>query len=197
MIEYTRTHLVSSKEKTALLFSCTAIRSRTSRRCVDALFAMSPTSVPPSGGLDQRISILTIAVHDFERSRQFYNKVFGWVPIQTSEEEEKSIAFYQLKGFQLALYPLAKFREEHGGEVTAPRGFTAAYNVNSEGEVDALFGRFETSAFFMETGGKVLKLPTKVFWGGYSGYIAGPSGEQWEIAFNPFTKVNDDGTFGG
>jgi len=144
-----------------------------------------------SAPLDQRLSILTIAVNDLDESRRFYNDVFGWTPDEASEEEAANIAFYTLNGFVFALYPLAKFAEEHGAEVAPPSGFTLAYNLNSEAEVDAVFDRFRAHDV------QILKEPEKVFWGGYSGYIAGPSGEQWEIAFNPFTKVNEDGTFGG
>lgn len=143
-----------------------------------------------SSPLDQRLSILTIAVDDLEESRRFYNEAFGWTPDEASNEESANIAFYSMNGFKFALYPLAKFVEEHGAETTRPGGFTMAYNVNTEDEVDAVFARCA------EHDVTVLKSPEKVFWGGYSGYIAGPSGEQWEIAFNPFTSVNDDGTFG-
>ena len=31
-------------------------------------------------------------------------------------------------------------------------------------------------------------LAQKVFWGGYSGYIADPDGFLWEIAYNPFLQ---------
>ena len=144
-----------------------------------------------SAPLDQRLSIITIAVNDLDESRRFYNDVFGWTPDAASEEEAANIAFYTLNGFVFALYPLAKFAEEHGAEVAPPSGFTLAYNLNSEAEVDAVFDRFRAHDV------RILKEPEKVFWGGYSGYIAGPSGEQWEIAFNPFTKVNEDGMFGG
>lgn len=137
----------------------------------------------------QRLSIITIAVNDLDESRRFYNDVFGWIPDEASEEEAANIAFYSLNGFKFALYPLAKFAEEHDGETSGPSGFTLAYNVNTEAEVDDLFAHFASHDV------PVLKAPEKVFWGGYSGYIAGPSGEQWEIAFNPFTTVNDDGTF--
>lgn len=143
-----------------------------------------------SGPLDQRLSIITLAVHDLEESRAFYNNAFGWTPDETDAEEAANIAFYSMNGFKFALYPLASFAEEHGSEVAAPSGFTMAYNVNTEADVDALFARFA------EQGVSVLKAPEKVFWGGYSGYISGPSGEQWEIAYNPFTSVNADGTFG-
>ncbi len=143
-----------------------------------------------SAPLDQRISIFTIAVNDLDESRSFYNDAFGWTPDKADPDEAANIAFYSMNGFKFALFPLAKFAQEHGAEVTPPNGFTMAYNVNTEEEVDQLFARFA------EHGVTVLKAPEKVFWGGYSGYIAGPSGEQWEIAYNPFTMVNDDGTFG-
>ena len=32
---------------------------------------------------------------------------------------------------------------------------------------------------------KPVKLPQRVFWGGYSGYVADPDGHAWEIAWNP------------
>ena len=136
------------------------------------------------------MSIITIAVNDLDESRSFYNTAFGWTPDEADAEEAANIAFYSMNGFKFALYPLAKFAEEHGAEVTPPSGFTLAYNVNTEAEVDAAFARFAEHEV------TVLKVPEKVFWGGYSGYIAGPSGEQWEIAYNPFTTVNEDGTFG-
>jgi uncharacterized protein len=35
-------------------------------------------------------------------------------------------------------------------------------------------------------GVKIIKKPQKVFWGGYSSYIADPDDNLWEIAYNPF-----------
>ena len=34
----------------------------------------------------------------------------------------------------------------------------------------------------------IVKPPQKVFWGGYSGYIADLDGFLWEIAYNPFLE---------
>ena len=31
------------------------------------------------------------------------------------------------------------------------------------------------------------------FWGGYSGYFADPDGHLWEVAWNPFWKVDEEG----
>lgn len=60
--------------------------------------------------------------------------------------------------------------------------FTLAHNVGSEHEVDALFEQFA------KQGVEIVKQPQKVFWGGYSGYIADPDGFLWEIAYNPFLE---------
>ena len=37
----------------------------------------------------------------------------------------------------------------------------------------------------------IVKAPQKVFWGGYSGYVADPDHNYWEIAFNPFMPSDD------
>lgn len=137
--------------------------------------------------MEQRLSIITLAVADLPVSREFYRDVFGWTEIEPVGE---TIAFFQLPGLQFALYPASAMVDEHDGLVGAPQGFTLAYNLNSKAEVD------ETFAEVTERGATVLKAPEEVFWGGYSCYVAGPDGEQWEIAYNPFTAVNDDGTFG-
>ena len=42
-------------------------------------------------------------------------------------------------------------------------------------------------------GAKEFKKPEKVFWGGYSGYVADPDGNLIEIAYNPFFPFGADG----
>ena len=63
------------------------------------------------------------------------------------------------------------------------RGFSLAHNVRSEQEVDELVAQLEYK------GARVLKRPEKVFWGGYSSYIADPDDNLWEIAYNPFLPL--------
>lgn len=137
--------------------------------------------------VEQRVSIITLVVADLARSRAFYRDVFGWDEV---EPADSGIAFYQLPGFRLALYPSSAMADEHDAPVGEPSGFTLAHNVNSTDEVDRIH------AELVQRGATSLQPPTAVFWGGYSCYVAGPDGEQWEIAHNPFTAVNDDGTFG-
>nr|WP_266183882.1 VOC family protein [Dyella humicola] len=42
-------------------------------------------------------------------------------------------------------------------------------------------------------GATAIKSPQKVFWGGYSGYIADPDGHLWEFAFNPYFVFDEQG----
>jgi hypothetical protein len=62
-----------------------------------------------------------------------------------------------------------------------------AINVASAAEVDAALAKVA------EVGGRVVKQPQEVFWGGYSGYFADPEGNLWEVAHNPFWPLDDRG----
>ena len=58
----------------------------------------------------------------------------------------------------------------------------------SPAEFDDVFARA------LKGGAKLVKIPEKVFWGGYSGYYADPDGHVWEVAHNPFWELNPDGS---
>lgn len=135
--------------------------------------------------MEQRLTLITIGVKNLQRSKDFYQNVFGWQPTTMSTE---GIVFFQLKGIQLALFPQESLADDAG--VTADgkgfRGFSLAHNVSSEQEVDELVATLENR------GARVLKRPDKVFWGGYSGYIADPDDNLWEIAYNPFLPLQED-----
>ena len=62
------------------------------------------------------------------------------------------------------------------------KGFSISYNARSEKDVDDLIKGLR------DKGVKIVKEPQKVFWGGYSSYIADPDGNLWEIAYNPYLK---------
>ncbi len=40
----------------------------------------------------------------------------------------------------------------------------------------------------------MVKQPHRVFWGGYSGYVADPDGHLWELAHNPGFPLLADGS---
>lgn len=132
--------------------------------------------------MEQHINFITLGVADLDVSRRFYSEAFGWRETGGSNE---NIAFFQAGGALLfalfgkdALAEDAQVPSESSG---FPR-FTLAHNVGSEEDVDALFARLTAA------GAKAVKQPQKVFWGGYSGYIADPDGFLWEIAYNPFLQ---------
>jgi uncharacterized protein len=89
----------------------------------------------------------------------------------------------------LAMYP----REELAKDANVAdngqgfKGFSLAYNTRSREEVDAVLAEAEAA------GAQILKPAQDAFWGGYSGYFADPDGFAWEVAWNPFWEISEDG----
>jgi uncharacterized protein len=135
--------------------------------------------------LDPRISLITLGVEDVERATEFYERL-GWKRSSVSQGE---VTFIQLKGTVLALFSRAALAADAKVENT-PKGFsgvTLAHNVASETGVDAVY------KYAVACGATAVKLPEKVFWGGYSGYFADPDGHLWEVAYNPFFPQDASG----
>ena len=134
--------------------------------------------------LDPRISMITLGVEDVARATAFYGRL-GWKKSSGNE----AVTFIQLKGTILGLFSRAALAEDARVENT-PKGFsgiTLAHNVSSERGVDAVF------KFALSCGATEVKKPEKAHWGGYSGYFADPDGHLWEVAYNPFFKMNAEG----
>jgi hypothetical protein len=128
--------------------------------------------------MEARISIVTLGVGDLPRAIAFYRDGLGLPMIN----DGAGIAFFQLEGVRLALYPRAALAEDATVEDAGPAAFsgiTLAHNLGSKGEVDALL------AHAASVGGRIVKPAQDVFWGGYSGYFADPDGHLWEVAWNP------------
>jgi catechol 2,3-dioxygenase-like lactoylglutathione lyase family enzyme len=127
--------------------------------------------------MDPRISIVTLGVRDLEIATAFYRDGLG-LP---ERESDGNIAFFEMPGTWLALYP----REALAEDATVPAegsgfaGFTLAHNVGSREEVEAVIDEAESA------GAEVIKPAGETFWGGYSGYVSDPDGFLWEVAWNP------------
>ena len=138
--------------------------------------------------MEQRISMISMGVNDLQVTKGFYNAL-GWQVANEGQGEE--IVAYNLPGIVLALYPWDKLAED--ATVTPERSgyssMTIAYNVKNEAEVDAMLTAAQSA------GGKIVKPAEKVFWGGYSGYFADPDDHLWEVAYNPFSPLGDNGEF--
>lgn len=124
------------------------------------------------------ITIITLGVADLQRAIDFYQNGLG-LP---RTDESKSIAFFEMTGIILALYPRDKLAKDItiSPEGTGFQGFTLAHNVASAEEVDL------TLAEAVAAGAELVKTGQDAFWGGYSGYFKDPDGFYWEVAYNPF-----------
>lgn len=89
----------------------------------------------------------------------------------------------------LSLYPREKLAEDAQVSATGSgfKAFTLAYNTRSQEEVDTLVAELTGK------GAKLVKAAEHVFWGGYSAYIADVDDNLWEIAYNPFLRLDEAG----
>lgn len=133
-----------------------------------------------------RLHLVTLGTRDLEATALFYEKLFG---IQRSEKSQGDVVFLRLQGLVLSLFPLNELAADAGvnNDCGNFRGFSLAHNAVSPAEVDGLFAKA------LACGAKAVKKPEKAFWGGYSGYVADPSGNLLEIAHNPFFPFNEAG----
>jgi len=140
----------------------------------------------PDMSLAARLSLVTLGVADVPASERFY-QALGW---EVAGSDADDFRVFRLQGAHLALFADASLREDAGDPAPAGPGFrgvACAINLGSEAEVDAAFDTVRAA------GGTVLKGPEKVSWGGYSGYFADPDGHAWELAYNPFWPLGEDG----
>lgn len=130
-----------------------------------------------------RVSLITLAVDDLERSLAFYRDGLGWVTkgIVGTEFEHGAVVFFDLEGgVKLALWPRASLEHDSGIPHHAPNPieFTLGHNVRSREEVDAVMVQA------MEAGATIVKHAHETFWGGYAGYFQDADGHLWEVAFS-------------
>src|SRR5262245_32278536 len=109
--------------------------------------------------MEQRLSLVTLGVHDLDRSREFYTAL-GWAP----HPGDDGVVFFQAGGIVFALWG----REELADDSVVSDsggwgGVTLAQNVRSPAEVDAVL------AVAAEAGARIGRPGAETFWGGYSG----------------------------
>ena len=128
--------------------------------------------------MEQRISLITLAVRDLAVSRRFYVDGLGW---EAFLDVDDVLMLRVGEHLLLSLWASESFTTEVGqstlGTGIAP--ITLAHNVSSDAEVDAVLEELARA------GGQIVELATRREWGGYSGYAADPDGYRWEIAYNP------------
>ena len=113
-----------------------------------------------------RITLLTLGVDDLERAVAFYRDGLGLPTkgIVGREFEHGAVAFFELEGIRLALWPRDDLAHDTGLS-KSPRSSTElsiGHNVRSEKEVDVVMRLAE------QAGATIVKRAEKTFWGGYA-----------------------------
>lgn len=134
--------------------------------------------------MQARITLITLAVDDLERSVAFYRDGLGLATqgIVGQEFENGAVCFFELQaGLKLALWPRSSLAADTGLAVQARSAleFTLAHNVASQAEVDAVMAQAGAA------GATLVKAAQPTFYGGYAGYFQDLDGHLWEVAFNP------------
>lgn len=129
--------------------------------------------------MDQRLSLVTLAVADLEATRRFYVDGLGWEPMIFVPGDVLMIKVADK--VILSLWDRSHFEAEVGPIVTgagvAP--LTLAHNVGSREEVD------EVLATARGVGAVPVHDGVEREWGGYTGYFGDPDGYRWEVAWAP------------
>lgn len=156
--------------------------------------------------MERRISIVTLGVTDLDRAVAFYEAM----GLERHEKFTEGVAFFQMGGVILALWPreeLARdaglpYRSAPGKAITTKHpgqavpfqlpeqefsGVALAYNTRTPEEVLEILRRAE------KAGGRVLKQAGRAFWGGVQGYFEDTEGNLWEVAFNPDFSIDEEG----
>lgn len=135
--------------------------------------------------MQPRISMISLGVLNVEASVKFYAEGLELPRMEPFNEE---IAFFNLNGTWLSIYPWDKLAEDAQvpPQGSGFRGIALAHNVSSKAQVDALIAQA------INAGAKLIKQPEMVFWGGYSGYFADLDGHLWEVAWNPHMWIGPE-----
>ena len=138
-----------------------------------------------------RVNIVTLGVRDLAAATAFYERL-GW---EASPASQPSITFLRTGGAVVALYGWDDLAVDArlpagsaGDRLESFGGTTLAINVSTPDEVAACLDAAEAA------GARLLKPAEQADWGGVSGYFADPDGHAWEVAWNPFFPLADDGT---
>ncbi len=139
--------------------------------------------------MQARISMISLGVKDLQAAIKFYQQGLG---LPRKEPYSDEIAFFDLNGTWLGLYPWDKLAEDVtvSQEGSGFRGVTLAHNVKSKEEVNAVISQA------IGAGATLVKEAQDVFWGGYSGYFSDLDGHLWEIAWNPHFWIGPEDTNG-
>jgi len=127
----------------------------------------------------QQLSYVTIGARSMTALRAFYGAL-GWTERPGSDDE---FTTYAMGSGLLGLYPIEQLTQEAAPGEPFPeahwRGVTFGIVLPERADVDEAFEAF------LSAGATTVERPVQRPWGGYSGYVADPESNRWELAWTP------------
>ena len=135
--------------------------------------------------MQQSISLVTLGVSDYARSKAFYESL-GW----SATFDVQQTAFFPANGVVLVLWSREKLADDLGVPDDGAHwgGIALAHNVGSRDEVRKVI------ELARGNGAEVTREPAETFYGGYAGAFRDLDGHVWEIAHNPGFGLEEDGS---
>nr|WP_297880465.1 VOC family protein [uncultured Campylobacter sp.] len=136
-----------------------------------------------------KITCICLGVRSMQRALKFYRDGLGF---QTDcKEDNPPVCFFNTPGTKFELYPLDALARDID-ENNPPKGngffgITLAYNVEHKEDVDTVI------ELVRKAGGKIVKEPQEVFWGGYHAYFSDLDRYYREVSWGPNFQFDENG----
>ena len=136
-----------------------------------------------------KITCICLGVKNMEKSIKFYRDGLGYKT--NCKENNPPVCFFDTPGTKFELYPLdllVKDIDESSLKIGSGfSGITLAYNVEKKEDVDKVIELVKNA------GGKIIKEPQNVFWGGYHAYFSDLDNYFWEVVWGPDFHFDENG----
>ena len=136
-----------------------------------------------------KITCICLGVKNMEKAIKFYRDGLGYKT--NCKENNPPVCFFDTPGTKFELYPLdllVKDIDESSLKIGSGfSGITLAYNVEKKEDVDKVI------ELVRNAGGKIVKEPQNVFWGGYHAYFSDLDNYFWEVVWGPDFQFDENG----
>ena len=136
-----------------------------------------------------KITCICLGVKNMEKAIKFYRDGLGYKT--NCKENNPPVCFFDTPGTKFELYPLdllVKDIDESSLKIGSGfSGFTLAYKVEKKEDVDKVIELVKNA------GGKIIKEPQNVFWGGYHAYFSDLDNYFWEVVWGPDFQFDENG----
>ena len=136
--------------------------------------------------MEQRVSLITLGVAELERSRSFMNALDG----SSRTPKPKRLCSFRLEEWLLLCIREPRLQRAR----TFPRMALDSAESRSRTTPASVARLMPFSRKRKPQVQKLLKPAEEASWGGFSGYFADPDGFLWEVAWNPFFPIAEDGS---